>query len=229
MAETINLAILEDYQATIDGYIHRLSDYPNIKIVGSCLFSECLKSLLKKKKVDMLILDINVPISEENRNIQPIHQLLAELKHSHPELLILVISMHSQRAMIKSILESGISGYILKDDYDSIRNLARSSKPWQRAAAISAIVFGISSSTVMPLTAPSPRASWKSYRSAQLIRMIVQLYWQNGLISPTQPCGISLHKIYLKLQVHGRAAAILKAQEMGLIPSISSPQDNQNG
>jgi len=29
-----------------------------------------------------------------------------------------------------------------------------------------------------------------------------------------------LHKIYIKLQVHGRAAAILKAQEIGLLPSI---------
>jgi DNA-binding NarL/FixJ family response regulator len=84
MADIINLAILEDHQATIDGYIHRLSDNPNIKIAGTCLFSQCMKELLKDRLVDMLILDINVPISEENRNIQPIHQFLAELKIQLP-------------------------------------------------------------------------------------------------------------------------------------------------
>ncbi len=73
----------------------------------------------------MLILDINVPISKENRNVQPIHQLLTNLKEQFPALVILVNSMHPQRAMIKSVLEAGTSGYILKDDYDSIRNLGK--------------------------------------------------------------------------------------------------------
>jgi len=31
--------------------------------------------------------------------------------------------MHAQRAMIRSILEAGTKGYILKDDYASVRNL----------------------------------------------------------------------------------------------------------
>jgi ATP/maltotriose-dependent transcriptional regulator MalT len=37
-----------------------------------------------------------------------------------------------------------------------------------------------------------------------------------------------LHKIYIKLQVHGRAAAILKAQEMGLISSIDPPPPTES-
>ncbi|QRN83342.1 response regulator transcription factor [Chloroflexota bacterium] len=229
MAETINLAILEDHQATIDGYIHRLSDYPNIKIVGSCLFSECLKSLLKKKKVDMLILDINVPISEENRNIQPIHKLLAELKLSHPELSILVISMHSQRAMIKSILESGTSGYILKDDYDSIRNLGKIIETLAEGGSymsnrVRDIFFNghAADFTLTPreLEVLSVCAAYPDENTAVLAERL-------DIANPT--VRNFLHKIYLKLQVHGRAAAILKAQEMGLIPSVSSPQDNQNG
>lgn len=228
MAETINLAILEDHQATIDGYIHRLSDYPNIQIVGTCLFSECLKTLLDEQPIDMLILDINVPISRENRNIQPIHQLLSELKSSYPDLSILVISMHSQRAMIKSILESGTSGYILKDDYDSIRNLGKIIETLAEGGSymsnrVRDIFFNghAADFTLTPreLEVLSVCAAYPDESTAMLAERL-------EIANPT--VRNFLHKIYLKLQVHGRAAAILKAQEMGLIPSITPNQESQN-
>ncbi len=223
MAEIINLAILEDHQATIDGYIHRLEEYTNIKIAGTCLFSQCLKDLLKDRVVDMLILDINVPISEENRNIQPIHQLLTELKSDYPDLLILVISMHSQRAMIKSILEVGTSGYILKDDYDSIRNLGKIIETLADGGSFMSNrvrdIFFTGKADDLTLT---PRelevlsicAAYPDEPTADLAERL-------EIANPT--VRNFLHKIYLKLQVHGRAAAILKAQEMGLISS-ANPQ-----
>jgi two-component system nitrate/nitrite response regulator NarL len=228
MAESINLAILEDHQATIDGYIHRLSDYPNIKIVGTCLFSDCIKKLLKEQTIDMLILDINVPISKENRNIQPIHQLLSELKSSYPDLSILVISMHSQRAMIKSILESGTSGYILKDDYDSIRNLGKIIETLAEGGSymsnrVRDIFFNghAADFTLTPreLEVLSVCAAYPDESTAVLAERL-------EIANPT--VRNFLHKIYLKLQVHGRAAAILKAQEMGLIPSVTPNQDAQS-
>ena len=222
MSEIINLAILEDHQATIDGYIHRLSDYPNINIAGTCLFSQCLKDLLQNKDVDMLILDINVPISEENRNIQPIHQLLTELKTDYPELSILVISMHSQRAMIKSILESGTSGYILKDDFDSIRNLGKIIETLADGGSFMSnrvrdIFFNgkVDDLTLTPreLEVLSVCAAYPDEPTAELAERL-------EIANPT--VRNFLHKIYLKLQVHGRAAAILKAQEMGLISSVNA-------
>ena len=206
MAESITLAILEDHQATIDGYIHRLADNPNITIAGTCLFSQCIKTLLKEKQVDMLILDINVPISKENRNIQPIHQLLSELKSSYPDLLILVISMHSQRAMIKSILESGTSGYILKDMSNRVRDIF-----FNGHAADTAL-------TPRELEVLSVCAAYPDESTAVLAERL-------DIANPT--VRNFLHKIYLKLQVHGRAAAILKAQEMGLIPSVTPPQESR--
>ena len=224
MADVINLAILEDHQATIDGYIHRLSSNPNIKIAGTCLFSQCMKALLIDRVVDMLILDINVPISEENRNIQPIHQFLTELKSNFPDLMILVISMHSQRAMIKSILEAGTSGYILKDDYDSIRNLGKIIETLADGGSFMSnrvrdIFFNgkADDMTLTPreLEVLSVCAAYPDEPTANLAERL-------EIANPT--VRNFLHKIYLKLQVHGRAAAILKAQEMGLISSVNSNQ-----
>jgi DNA-binding NarL/FixJ family response regulator len=222
MQGKVKVAILEDHQSTIDGYIHRLSEYPNIQIVGSCLFSQRLFQLLRDKTVDMLILDINVPISEENRNIQPIHQLLSNLKAEFPDLIILVISMHSQRAMIKNVLQAGTSGYILKDDYDSIRNLGK---------IIETLINGgnFMSNRVRDIffrghaedTTLTPRElEVLSVCAAYPDESTADLAGRLKIANPT--VRNFLHKIYLKLQVHGRAAAILKAQEMGLISTAES-------
>ncbi len=222
MSDKVKVAILEDHQSTIDGYIHRLSDFPNIQIVGSCLFSDCLLQLLRDKPTDMLILDINVPISENNRNIQPIHQLLNHLKAEFPDLIILVISMHSQRAMIKNVLQAGTSGYILKDDYDSIRNLGMIIETLASGGnfmsnRVSDIFFRghAEDFTLTPreLEVLSVCAAYPDESTADLGDRL-------EIANPT--VRNFLHKIYLKLQVHGRTAAILKAQEMGLISTADS-------
>ena len=222
MAGKVKVAILEDHQSTIDGYIHRLSEYPNIQIVGSCLFSQDLVKLLRDKPVDMLILDINVPISEDNRNIQPIHQLLSDLESEFPDLIILVISMHSQRAMIKNVLQAGTSGYILKDDYDSIRNLGKIIETLVNGGnfmsnRVRDIFFRghAEDFTLTPreLEVLSVCAAYPDESTADLADRL-------EIANPT--VRNFLHKIYLKLQVHGRAAAILKAQEMGLISTSES-------
>ena len=80
MSEKIRVAILEDHQSTIDGYNLRLAEHPNLVLVATALFSEEIITLLDENPADVLILDVNVPISKDNRNIQPIHKLITELK-----------------------------------------------------------------------------------------------------------------------------------------------------
>ena len=222
MPEIIKVAILEDHQSTIDGYCHRLEDYPGIKVVTTCLFSEELMQAMHEQPADILILDINVPISKDNRNIQPIHQLIGKLKNNFPEMVILVISMHAQRAMIKTILEAKIGGYILKDDFASIRNLGKIIETLANGGTymsnrVSEIVF--SGHIENPIL---------TQRELEILS-ICAAYPDDSTHALAERLGLAnstvrnfLHKIYIKLQVHGRAAAILKAQEMELLPKSDS-------
>ena len=219
MSEKIRVAILEDHQSTIDGYNLRLTEHPDISVVATALFSDEIIALLEACPADVLILDINVPISKDNRNIQPIHKLITELKKDFPNLVILVISMHAQRAMIRSILESGTKGYILKDDFASVRNLGSIIMTLAKGGTymsdrVSEIVFSghIEESTLTPreLEVLSICAAYPDESTGDL---------SDRLEIANSTVRNFLHKIYIKLQVHGRAAAILKAQEKGLLPS----------
>ena len=71
----------------------------------------------------VLLLDINVPTSPDNHNPYRILYAIPKLLDQYPDLAILVISMYNERSLIRSVMDAGASGYILKDDQIIIRDL----------------------------------------------------------------------------------------------------------
>jgi DNA-binding NarL/FixJ family response regulator len=125
MKTEIRVAILEDHQSIIDGYIYRLSSKSDIKIVGTCTFGSELKALLSSEAVDVLLMDLSVPISPDNKNIFPVRHELPKMFSQYPALKVIIISVFNEQALIRNMIKIGASGYIMKDDQNAIKNLAR--------------------------------------------------------------------------------------------------------
>lgn len=104
----INLLIVDDHQMFVQGLQHLLGQEDDIKIVGKCLTGNKVfeKGLLDD--VDIILLDINLP---EINGLE----ICKRLKISHPQVKILVLSMHDEESYITQILDSGALGYILKN------------------------------------------------------------------------------------------------------------------
>jgi len=229
---TIRVAIVEDHQSIIDGYTYRLKQVEGIEIVAAATNGSELKDLLSNHQVDVLLLDINVPTSPDNPNPYPILQLIPQMLQKYRDLNILVISMYAERALVKSLIAVGISGYILKDDREAIHNLGR-------------VVQGIADSGI--------------YFSSRLQRELAQHQSQEPLLTPRQLEILSLFSAYpdltssaaalklniahstirnllsntyLRLGVRNRSAAIMRARQLGLLTAptsidISSLQENR--
>src|SRR6188474_1832226 len=105
MTEKIRVAILDDHQSIVDGYVYRLEKEPQVEVVATMGFGEELEPTLKNIPVDVLLLDVNVPTSNENRNPYPILHAIPRLLQAHPDLNILVISMHAERGLIRAVME----------------------------------------------------------------------------------------------------------------------------
>ena len=125
MNKNIRVAILDDHQSIIDGYVYRLSMSLDIKIVGTCLFGSELEAMLSGKSIDVLLMDLSVPISSDNQNIFPIRHELKKLFVKYPSLKVIAISVFSQKSLVQEMIKIGVSGYIVKEDQNAIKNLAR--------------------------------------------------------------------------------------------------------
>lgn len=123
MGSPIHVAIVEDHQSIIDGYVFRLQKAPGIEVVGFSYYGESIEALLAKHSVDVLLLDAHIPTAADNPSPFPVLVLLPKLLERYPEMRTLVITMHNSRSFIEHAMESGASGYVMKNDYNAIENL----------------------------------------------------------------------------------------------------------
>src|SRR5512137_173053 len=98
MLSQIRVAILDDHQSIIDGFIYRLSMNPKIQIVGTAVFGENLEPMIASNDVEVLLLDVRIPNSLEDRNPYPILHVVPRLLKQYPKLNIVIISMFTQQS-----------------------------------------------------------------------------------------------------------------------------------
>lgn len=220
MLHLIQVAVLDDHQSVIDGYLFRLSKVQDIAIIGSATVGEELEPMLISRKVDVLLLDISVPTSTSVVAPFPILHEIPKLLERYPSLHILVISMYKQRALVQSVIDAGASGYILKDDRESIRNL----DSIIRLIASGSIFFSPQLMTLLmkngqetsllskrQLEAVSLCAAYPDESTGQLAkRLNVEHSTFRNLLS----------NVYIRLDVRSRTAAVDKARQLAIITPL---------
>ena len=222
MSETIRVAILEDHPAIADGYKYYLQGETDIQLVATIEVGEDLPKLLEAEApIHVLILDVGVPTSHENSTPYPILYLLPLLLQNNPNLNILVISMHKEHVLIKALIDAGASGYVFKDDRETLLKFSSVI----RMIATGGIYFSRDAHKIIMRQSSkkqllSPRqmevlslcAAYPEKTTAELADLLAVA---NATVRNT------LSVLYMRLGVRGRAAALAKAREMGLIAEMN--------
>lgn len=219
MTVSIHVTILDDHLAIIDGYISRLKSDPEIEVVNTVMYGEELEASLAGHPSDVLLLDVQVPTSRENSNPYPILHCIPKLLEQYPDMSILVISMFTQRTLINSVMEAGASGYVLKDDAASIRELASIVRTIA-SGGIHMSQLAYQQLRRLPTGELPPTLSTRQLEALSL----AAAYPDSSTADMAERMNIApstvrnlLSGAYLKLEVRTRAAAIAKARQLGLI------------
>lgn len=106
--EEINVFVVDDHQIFLDGIVSLLDDEPNIRIAGTANNGKEAIDRIKATKVDVVLMDINMP---EMDGLEATKQL----RKIKPEIKILMLTMHSEARFIKECLEIGAKGYVMKN------------------------------------------------------------------------------------------------------------------
>ncbi len=104
----IKIIIADDHEIVLDGLELVIKNDHNIEIVGRALTGTDVISIVNTKNVDIVVLDINMPIMDGIETTK-------FLKKNHPEIKILILSMHEEISFIRSIFNAEANGYILKN------------------------------------------------------------------------------------------------------------------
>jgi len=104
----IKVFIVEDHQMVIEGMRSLLETEADIEWMGSAKLPADLLQFLQQRQPDVILMDINLP---QKSGIE----LCREVKDKYPAINVVALSVSNQPSTIKKMLESGASGYLLKD------------------------------------------------------------------------------------------------------------------
>lgn len=103
----IRLIIAEDHALFRSGLKQILSLQKNIVVEGEAGSCEDAFELCERLKPDLLLLDISLP------GINGL-DAVPRFREIHPEIKILIISMHEMSEYVRSAFKAGVNGYLLK-------------------------------------------------------------------------------------------------------------------
>jgi DNA-binding NarL/FixJ family response regulator len=221
----VRVAILDDHPPIVEGYTSRLRSSSLIEVVATASRGEELEPMLTTTKVDVLLLDVIVPISDTNHSPYPILNVIPRLLQTNPDLAILVISMHNQQTLIRAVVEAGASGYILKDDQHFLQDLP---------TIVESVAHGgvyFSQQAHQQLFRRSGRAPQLTTRQLEALSLCAAYpaMTTGELAERLQVANSTMRNLlsgaYLMLEVHSRTAAVARAQQLGLISPAAMPVD----
>ena len=105
------IALADDHVLVRQGFKRILEGVGDLEVIGEANDGIELLNLLSKVTPHMVILDIFMP---NLRGIEAIH----EIKKIHPDVKVLILTMHKDKEYLYLSLSAGAKGYLLKEDAD---------------------------------------------------------------------------------------------------------------
>lgn len=202
----MRVLLADDHRLILDGVRRALEDDGGFEVVGEAHTGAGVLPLIEEHHPDVVVLDVRMPDMDGL-------QCLEEIKRTHPEVKVVMLSASSSPELIESALRRGASSYVLK-------SVDPADLPSTIRQAMSGTVFstvGVASGGGAP--PPGRRAGLTEREVAILTELakgrsndeIAKALW----ITP-QTVKFHLTNAYRKLRVKNRSEATRAALDLGL-------------
>ncbi|ALS35995.1 two-component system response regulator NreC [Enterococcus rotai] len=110
----MNIIIADDHAVVRSGLRLLLESQKGITVVGDAADGTEAFLLLEKYPVDVVLMDMRMPPGENGL------QTTRRIKEHFPEIKTIILSMHDEEEYVRTALEYGAKGYILKSSQDIV-------------------------------------------------------------------------------------------------------------
>lgn len=109
MSRKIAVGIVDDHKLFRSGVVDIINDSKEFHVKISASNGDELFTSLKKNPIQILLLDINLKNDENGLDI------LIYLTENHPEIKVIMLTMHNEASYINTMVLKGAKGYLMKD------------------------------------------------------------------------------------------------------------------
>lgn len=105
------ILLVDDHPLVRQGVRNIIEEIPDVKVVGELPDGLELMETLEKKRPQMIILDISMPYLGGV-------QATRMVKAKHPDIKVLILTLHNRREYVDQVKQAGAEGYLLKEEVD---------------------------------------------------------------------------------------------------------------
>jgi two-component system response regulator NreC len=107
MTRQLRVFLVDDHGVLRQGLRLLIDGQPDMEVVGEAERARGLVTQLQSTMPDVVVLDMSMPDISGSRAAEEIHAAL-------PDLRILVLTRHAEKAYVQQALQAGATGYVLK-------------------------------------------------------------------------------------------------------------------
>lgn len=204
----MKILLADDHFLVLDGLEVLLSTFEFVTKTKTALDYMALKHVIEKETFDVLLLDIHFGKHDGREIIEEIKQLMPDMK-------IIALTSHSDSATIKSSINAGFDGYLLK--IDGREEIEKALK----AVTNNEKYFSPKTQQVFFETQTSKNKTELTEREKEILQLIVQEKTTKEIAEHLclSEKTIETHRsnIMLKLEVKNIAGMVKKAIMQGLV------------
>lgn len=104
----IRVLLVDDHKIFTEGVASLLQNESDFEVIGECQNAAQVKTMLKEKAIDVVLLDINLG-EDSGLNV------CKYIVEKYPKVKVLAMSMYNDESFITKMMKNGASGYILKN------------------------------------------------------------------------------------------------------------------
>ena len=207
---TIRLFVVDDHPVVRAGMAAMLGEEPDFDVVGEAANGAELLALLPRVSVDLVLMDLRMPVLDGAATIARLQQLPAPPP-------VLVLTTYDTDADIVRAVEAGAMGYLLKDAPPEV--LADGIR--RAAAGETVLAPAVAARLADRLRHPPAPAVDLTSRELDVLRLVAEGL-SNAEVGRRLFIGEATVKTYLlrafaKLGVNDRTAAVTTAYRLGIL------------
>jgi DNA-binding NarL/FixJ family response regulator len=109
----LRVVLADDSYLVREAIAHLLADVPGVDVVAVCADVDSLRLAIEAERPDVVVTDIRMPPARDDEGLR----VAAELRDSHPEMGVVVLSQYLEPRYALDLLSEGSDGraYLLKE------------------------------------------------------------------------------------------------------------------
>lgn len=215
----MRVLIADDHTLVQSGIKELVNSLDGFEVIASAENGRQAIELAESLDIDIILMDVDMPVMNGL-------EATISLKKTHPEIKIIILTMHGDPSLIKRMMEIGANGFLLKnsdrEEFETALKRVAEGKTYFSSDAAQAVITG---ENVTPgnftIGADALLFSKLTEREREILKLIAQGLSNkeigNELFISHRTVDSHRTNLMKKLQVHNSAALIKLAVSNGVV------------